>query len=334
MGLWNKVKEQFRSVIEWDNPNPDSLFFKWTDDGNEIKNASKLVVGPGQGCIFVHEGKLEAVITDQGVTDLKTANIPFWTTITSFMQKFQSEHKVGIYFFKTTELVDQKWGTPSIIKYQDPKYNFPVGLRAYGNFSFRIADPAGFFSEIVGSVDNYQVSAFNNMMKSRMLGPLADFFAESKYSYADIDAQRNELADGIKGKLIDEFVRLGFEITDFKIEGTSFDEDTMKRINRIADMTAEAQAAAAVGLNYADIQKLDALKAAASNEGGAAGMGMVMGAGMGMGQMMAGMMGNQNQQPAANDPTAKLGKLKQMLDGGLITQAEFDAKKKEILAAL
>ncbi|MBN1499134.1 MAG: SPFH domain-containing protein [Spirochaetes bacterium] len=336
MAIWDKVKGQLRSVIEWENPNPDSLFYKWTDDGNEIKNASKLIVGPGQGCIFVHEGKLEAVITDQGITDLKTANIPFWTTISSFMQKFQSEHKVGIYFFKTTEIVDQKWGTPSVIKYQDPTYKFPVGLRAFGNFSFRIADPGGFFTEIVGAVNDYYVSDFNNMMKSRMLGPLADFFAESKFSYADIDAQRNELSDGIKGKLIDEFVRLGFEITDFKIEGTSFDEDTMKRINRIADMTAEAQAAAAVGLNYADMQKLDALKAAAANEGGAAGMGMGMGAGMGMGQMMAGMMGGQQNQaaPAADDPAAKLGKLKQMLDNGFITQEEFDAKKKEILASM
>jgi membrane protease subunit (stomatin/prohibitin family) len=42
------------------------------------------------------------------------------------MQAFESEHKVGIYFFKTTVITDQKWGTKSPIKYIDPSYNFPV----------------------------------------------------------------------------------------------------------------------------------------------------------------------------------------------------------------
>jgi hypothetical protein len=39
-------------------------------------------------------------------------------------------------------------------------------------------------------------------------------------------------------------------------------------------------------------------------------------------------------QPAANDPFAKLAQLKQMLDAGLISQAEFAAKKAELLASL
>ena len=38
--------------------------------------------------------------------------------------------------------------------------------------------------------------------------------------------------------------------------------------------------------------------------------------------------------PAAEDPVAKLSKLKQMLDNGLITQQEYDAKKSDILSRL
>ena len=101
MALWNAITGQLRSVIEWKNPAPDVLFQRWTDNGDEIKNASKLILGPGQGVVFVYEGKPQAVITESGMTDLKTQNIPFWTTITKFMQAFRSEHKVGIYFFRT-----------------------------------------------------------------------------------------------------------------------------------------------------------------------------------------------------------------------------------------
>ena len=51
---------------------------------------------------------------------------------------------------------------------------------------------------------------------------------------------------------------------------------------------------------------------------------------------MSGMNAPQpgTQQPAADDPVAKLAKLKQMLDNQLISQEEYDAKKQQILSQL
>jgi membrane protease subunit (stomatin/prohibitin family) len=88
------------------------------------------------------------------------------------------------------------------------------------------------------------------------------------------------------------------------------------------------------------------LEKAAENEGGGGMAGM--GAGMGAGMMMANMMGNMtqgvnqqgnNQQQAAPKMSMdeimsaieKLGKMKEM---GLITQEEFDTKKKDLLAKM
>jgi membrane protease subunit (stomatin/prohibitin family) len=333
MGIFNRIRGQFRSVIEWTGVGPDDLFSKWSDSGDEIKDASKLIVGPGQGCIFVYEGRIESVITDEGITDIETANVPFWTTLSRAMQGFTSEHKVGIYFFRKTKILDQKWGTPSAVKYEDPKYKFPVGLKAFGNYSFRIAEPEALFTAVIGSNSSLKTTDFRTMMTARLVEPLTDFLAESKYSYADIDANREEISAAVAAKLQAEFKKLGFEIIDFKIEGTSFDEDTMRRINRIADMSAESQAASIAGLSYAQLQQVEAMKAAASNQGGAAGVGMGMGAGLGFGQMMAGAM-NPAQAEKKADPMEKLASLKKMLDGGLITQAEYDQKKKEILSSM
>lgn len=335
MNMFGSMRSQLRSVIEWTNPDPNALFHKWSENGDEIKNASKLIVNPGQGCVFVHRGKVEAVIEQAGTTDLKTDNIPFWTTITKFMQSFESENKVGIYFFQTKQFLNEKWGTNSTIKYEDPKYKFPVGLRAFGNYSFRIADPQGFFVNVVGVQQEYTVDEFRQVVGARLVQPLTDFLATSQYTYTQIDGNREEIAAGMKDRLTAEFQTLGFEMADFRIEGTSFDEDTMRRINLIADTSAEAQAAAAAGLNYAQMQQLAALRDAAKNEGGMAGAGVGLGAGIGFGQMMAGAMGagQAPAQPPA-DPVERLAALKKMLDGGLITQADFDEQKKRILSGI
>src|SRR5438270_4319072 len=106
---------QLRSVIEWKDPHPDILFEQWTESSDEIKNASKLIVGPGQGCIFVYEGKVEGSFTEEGMYDLKTGNIPFWTTVKSALYNFESIHKVGIYFYRKADIVNKRWGTPSPI---------------------------------------------------------------------------------------------------------------------------------------------------------------------------------------------------------------------------
>jgi len=338
MAIINSIKRQLRSVITWDNPDPNLIFSQWTENGDEIKNASKLIVGPGQGCIFVYEGQVRAVIEEECLLDLETANIPFWTTIKKFMQFFESEHKVGIYFYRTTTFLDQKWGTTSPVKYEDPKYQFPVGLKAYGNYSYRVYDARDFFTHVVGGQSEFLAEDFRRTLSARIIHTISDYLAESRYSYAEIDSKREEIAHGISIKLSITFRKLGFDITDFRIEGTEFDASTQQRINRIADLIAESHAAEAAGLDYTRLQQLEAMREAARNEGGGAGLGMGMGAGIGLGQSMAQSLNDQVQhspktQPK-NDPMAALTQLKKLFEADLISEDEYRAKKQSILDSL
>jgi membrane protease subunit (stomatin/prohibitin family) len=322
---------QLRSVIEWNNPENDIIFEKWSVNSDEIKNASKLIINPGQGCVFVYEGKVQGVFLQTGLVELKTANIPFWTTVTKFMQGFKSEHKVGLYFFKLSQLLDIKWGTTSVIKYEDPKYKFPVGLRSFGNFSMKIQDPEWFFVNVMGVKDFLRVSDVRDVITARIIQTLTDYLATAKYTYTEIDAHRIEIAKDLTEQSKPEFDKLGFSLLDFRIEGTSFDDDTMKRINRIADMTAEAQAAGVAGLSYAQLQQLEALKLAANNSGGA-GMVMGVGVGLGFGQQMTGVAATGTAVGITEDAPTRLKKIKDLFEQGLITEAEYSEKKKEILA--
>jgi membrane protease subunit (stomatin/prohibitin family) len=64
-------------------------------------------------------------------------------------------------------------------------------------------------------------------------------------------------------------------------------------------------------------------------------MGMAMAVGMGMaGAVVPAAVGQAAAQPVPDDAAAKLKKLKLLLDQQLITPAEYEAKKKEILAQL
>ncbi len=295
---------QLRSVIEWKDPNPEVMIWRWDGANDELKNASKLLVNPGQVAIFLYEGQVKAVHDYPGLFELATANLPFWTTISKIMQGFTSEHKANIFFVKMTEIMSQKWGTKAPIKYEDPKYKFPIGLRAFGNFSFRILDPRKFFTEYTSNVAMYTVSDIRSKLVDRILTPLTDLLAESNLSYIEIDKQRVELSQSLHKSLGDIFTAFGFELTDFRIESTDFDEDTKKRIDKIADKIADAQAIKALGdvdgssmRNYAAVEQLKALNTAASNPGGTAGLGVNIGAGMAMGQGMVGAF-QQNQPPA------------------------------------
>jgi membrane protease subunit (stomatin/prohibitin family) len=216
-----------------------------------------------------------------------------------------------------------------------------VGLSAYGNYSFRVKDPRWFFVNVVAGAPLYTVEDFRRVMNDRLVHPLADHLAEARYSYAEIDARREEIAAGMQRRLAADFAALGCEITDFRIEGTGFDAETVRRIGQIADVSAEAQAAAAAGLDYRGVQQLEAMREAARNQGGGAGVGMGLGAGLGFGQMMAGALGGAATPasgaptpPAGGDVAVRLEQLEKLRASSLVTEEEYRAKRQEILGRL
>lgn len=77
-----------------------------------------------------------------------------------------------------------------------------------------------------------------------------------------------------------------------------------------------------------DMEKLKALRDAAANEGGLACAGLQFGAGLELGKIML------DKKDTNVDPVQQLQKLKLLLNEGIITQEEFDAKKKEWLSKM
>lgn len=327
MGLRDLFKRQLRTVVEWKEQNGQLLFHLMETTTDEIKNASKLIVAPGQGCVVVYDGKVSGVLTEPDVYSMETANHPFITSLLNLAQCSESEHKMRFYFFRTAEVVNVLWGTASPVKYIEPDYKLPVTLGACGNFSIKIADAGRMFTTLLGTMSNYSVADAQELVSSRIVAPLSSFLAEKAYPYREVDSHLMDLSNELKERTAAELEQLGLELTDFRVNSVTFDENTMERIGRIANMTAEQRAAAEVDLDYVSMQKLEALRDAARNEGGLAGAGLQLGAGV---QLAKDVFKTQ----AADDSTERLRKLKKLLDEQLITEEEYEKKKNEILSQL
>lgn len=291
MGFLNNQKI---SNIQWINQTPDTLAWRFPDADQVLQNNSTVIISPGQAILFVNEGKPQGIINTPGSIDLQTANIPFVTSMLSIFRGGDSKHKSKVFFFNITNITDVKWGTPAPLKYVDPVYKFPVGLRAFGNYTFTISDPMKFFTEFVGDRDQMSLEEFKQTINSRIITPITTALASAKFSFIDIDSSREELSKTITAKIAGEFGAFGLTMSDFRIENTDFDEATQKRVDSISDVQAQAQAINSLGAidpknmaAYAQMQQLQALKMAAANPNGMAGMGVGMGAGMGLGAAMA-----------------------------------------------
>lgn len=325
--------KQLASVIEWKDPQPNALLYKFPSTHDEIKDASKLIIAPGQGCVLVYEGKITNLLTEANIYNLATDNHPFITTLLKIRQNFESEHKLKIYFFRTAEVVNQYWGTASPIKYIDPSYNLPIELGLNGNFSYKIIEPLFLFSNITGAQDNFSTDEMKHIITERMMSQIRSLFAQKKYAYNTIDAELSNIAQETLDLVRPDFDSLGLQITDYNITGSHFDEETVERIGRIADIITDNTAAQQAGLSYVEMEKLRALRDAAQNEGGLAGMGAQLGVGMEIGKLF-GMEKEQLTSKISEENTdtfEKLKKLKLLLDEQIITQEEFDALKKQLL---
>lgn len=322
-------KSQFSSVIEWKNQETHLLWWKYPSYNNEIINASKLIISPGQGAALVYEGEIQDVLEKEKLYNLKTDNHPFITKLVKVRQLFESEHKLEIYFYRKADVLNQLWGISQPVKYVDSKYKFPVSLGANGTFAYKIASAQLLSQKIIGSKEIFTTHEMRELVMGKIPSCIKEYLAQSGHSVVDIDAHLEDIAQGVQATINTELEGLGLELLDFKVIGTSFDENTMKQIDKIQEMTTDVLLAEQGDLSYVELEKLRAMRDAAKNEGGLAGAGLQFGVGMELGKKL-----DEKADSTVKDTDemgTKLKRLKLLLNEGILTQEEFDKKKMEVI---
>ena len=327
---------QKRDVIRWENPNPDLLAWKWEHEFDEIKNNSSLIVDPGLAAIFIKNWKIEAVETKSWKWSLETENTPFITSLKNILSGFESHEKASVFFLKIHEITNQKWGTPNSVTYIDPTYDFPVELRAFGNFSFKIVDVENFWKNYVANSEIVLVDDIRMLITDRIIWNISSVFASKKISYNEISSHILEISKELTEATKEDFLNLGLELRDFRIENINFTDKTENFIDKITSKKADIWAINAASNidsnamnNYKDLENLEIMKQAAWNSWtwwDAMWAGIWMAMWMKMTENMQNLAKNEE-----SDFEAKLERLKNLLDKWLISKEDYEAKKKDIL---
>ena len=330
MALMDFLKKQFIDVLQWTESDDGTLAWRFPMQDMEIQNGASLTVRDSQMAMFVNEGKI-ADVFGPGRYTLNTQTLPVLTNLQHWDKLFESPFKSDVYFFSTRGQLDQKWGTPTPVTIRDKEFGM-VRLRAFGIYAYHLVDPKVFYQKVSGTRESYPRGDLEGQLRNTLIAGLSDLFAESGIPFIDMAANLDEFGRAMQGKAAAMFAEFGLALDSLVVQSISLPEELQKvldqkiGINMIGDLQ-----------RYTQYQVANSIPDAAKNEGGLAAMGVGLGAGVGfgqaVGQSMAGAMAPA-QTVSADDVVATLEKLHALVEKGILTQAEFDAKKAELLKKL
>ena len=289
---------------------------------NIISNGSGIAVADGQCMIIVDQGKVVEVCAEPGEFTYDSSSEPsifagklgesIIATFKTIGKRFTYGGDTGkdqrVYYFNTKELIDNKFGTPNPIPFRvvDSKIGLDVdvSIRCSGVYSYKIADPILFYTNVCGNVEKeYTRDELDSQLKTEFVSALQPAFghlSELELRPNQIVTHNTDLENAMNDALSTKWGELrGLKVVSIALGSVTLpdeDADMIKQAQRAAIMRDPTMAAATlVGA------QADAMKAAASNEAGAMtgfmGLGMAMNAGGGAGaaqNLFA--MGQQQQQ--------------------------------------
>lgn len=331
---------------------------------NIISNGSRIVVPEGYGLLLMQDGAVTAFVDQAGAyewrsDDLQSQSIfsgggPFEALVRQSWERFKFGGQPGAqqaaFFVSLKELPDNRFGTQSEIYWDDRYLNAQVGAITRGSYTLQIVDPIRFVKGFVpaGYLQPGQVFDFtdlDNAAASQLFNEVVGSLAPAFSAYTNDPAKGNRIARiqqdavGFAQSLSDAVERAyrwkserGLVIVRTAIVSIEYDAPTrelMKTVQR-ADALAGAR-----GNSNLQASVAAGIQAAGENAGvgGLVGMGIATGG-------LGGLAGLQQPAtpaaapaaaPAGDDPVARLARAKQMLDAGLITQADYDAVKAKAL---
>ncbi len=280
MGIFDFLTGEFIDVIHWVDDTRDTMVWRFEREGHEIKYGAKLTVREGQAAVFVHEGQLADVFTP-GLYMLETNNMPVLTKLQNWDHGFRSPFKSEIYFVNTTRFNNLKWGTRNPIICRDPEFG-PVRIRAYGTYTIRVADPARFLVEIVGTDGEFTMDEISFQIRNIIVQEFSRVIAASGIPVLDMAANTADLGRLVATEIAPTLEGYGLSMPELYIENISLPPAVEAALDKRTSMGLAGDLG-----RFTQYSAAEAMTAAATSP---AGGGMAAGLGAGMGMAMAGQM--------------------------------------------
>lgn len=319
---------------------------------NIITSGSGIAVADGQCMIIVEQGKIVEVCAEPGEFTYDSSTEPsifsgslgdaIVNTFKTIGKRFTYGGDTGkdqrVYYFNTKELVENKFGTPNPIPFRvvDRNINLDidVSVRCSGVYSYRIADPLLFYTNVCGNVEQeFTRSMIDTQLKTEFISALQPAFAkisELEVRPSALPAHAEELSEAMNQALTKKWSELrGIEVVSIAMNPITLPEEDAEMIKQ-AQRTAINRDPGMAAATLVGAQA-DAMKAAASNSAGAMtgfmGMGMATQAGGLNAQGLFEM--NMARQNAAQQQTVNTSNMPNGMGAGATVSASSAAKTQE-----
>jgi membrane protease subunit (stomatin/prohibitin family) len=225
---------------------------------------------------------------------LETANIPFINKIINLPFGGRSPFTAEVWYINKVHSLDIKWGTPTPIQLQDPKYKVFVPLRSFGQFGIQIEDSKKFLTKLVGTLSVFDkqsiLSYFRGLYLTKVKDAISSYLIKRGISALEINAYLDELSEHLKERIIPTLDEYGIKLLNFYVNDINLPEED-PAVKKLKDALAKRAEMDIVGYSYVQERSFDTLEGAATNpNGGQSGL-MGAGIGLGMGVGIGGAMG-------------------------------------------
>jgi len=296
-------------IIEYPDEMRNELVHRFPESGpGNFRIGSQVIVRESQAAVFMRDGRALDTFS-AGRHTISTANIPILVDWIGKLFNEKTPFPAEVYFVSIREFPDVKWGTPQPIIVRNPGMGLGVALlQAFGNYSFNVSNPQQFVAQLVGAQGAYTLNDIQGRFRAVLLSKLADLLGElgtkGGKSVLDIVALTEEIQAGVRAKAQDDFKALGVTLKSFTVESIKPSDKSAEELRAMGMLDMAT---------YTQLQAADAMREAAQNPSGGAGLTAGIGAGIGigniMGQALQGgmtntMQGGPQQPPQGGAPAA------------------------------
>lgn len=335
------IQDQWKEAIRCEDLGNDILMIKKTTPTGVISNKSTIIVAPGQCAVIFDNGRIIDATAEEGLYTFDSSSTPsffagqFGDVFKEMWQRFTyqgaSAKEQAVYFFNTKEIMDNKFGTPAPVTFQDWSHAIPnqmtgqlipmrTEVKCHGKYTFKITNPALFMSEVAGTATVYKKDQLIEQMRSEVTSAFQNVLnglgnEENKVPVMQLREQENLIKKIMSENVYDEPIRRrGISILGFVVESFLLDDESEKKIDDY-ELAANShmQQGKLVG-SYAN-----AVEAAANNANGAANG--FMGIGM-MNMASNGVIGGATQGPWQNTQNAGVTPENQAVAGNAVAVAQ------------
>ncbi|NSW52737.1 MAG: SPFH domain-containing protein [Anaerolineae bacterium] len=284
-------------VVEYRSEMQDEIVHRFPETGiADLRIGSQVIVRESQRAVFFRDGKALDMF-GAGRHTIVTANVPLLVDLIGKAFNDRTPFTAEVYYVSVKEFADRKWGTSQPIMVANPGVGLGVSLlQGFGTYSYQVSDPQQFVTQIVGAQGVYRTADIENRLRIMLMSKLQDLLGETTKTrnVLELIGLTEELGAGVRAKAQDDFAAIGLQLKSFYI-------GNLKPSTKSAE---ELRAMGMLDMNvYTQLQAADALREAANNESGGAGLTAGIGAGVGLGQYfgqaIGGQGGQQPQQQAA-----------------------------------